>query len=181
MDEQRFDNLVRRIAGSGSRRAMLRGIAGAIAVATLGKRAQTVAAQGTLGPGDPCYDDSQCSGLVMNYSPLFCDSNGFDYDVPLQLLPCEGGFCFTDEGCCGTAACDINQRCSYTTSYLGPGELCDNSLECNESVTGLSCDYEGMTDDYRCCRYEGAFCSADIECCGWNVLPATTAPVPGTG
>lgn len=170
MDEQRFDDLARKLGGGRSRRGLLRGLAGALGLTLFGSRIQEGAAQyGSLGPGDPCYDDGQCSALVMNYSPLFCADNGFDYDGPLNCCTYEEGFCFSDEGCCGNLVCDVDQRCRSTSSYLGPGELCNSSLECNESVTGLSCDYEGPTNDYRCCRYDGAFCSADVECCGWNV------------
>ena len=122
MDEQRFDDLAKRVGGSRSRRGLLRGLAGAVGITVFGRRVQVADAQyGSLGPGDACYDDSQCSALVMNYSPLFCADNGFDYDGPLNCCTYEEGFCFSDEGCCGGLVCDIDQRCRYTSSYLGTG------------------------------------------------------------
>ena len=165
MDERRFDTLARGIAASGSRRGMLRALAGGVALLLLGRRAQGVSAQyGTLGPGDPCYDDSQCSPSAGGYSPLLCADNGFDYDGPFNCCTGEGGFCFSDEGCCGFASC-INGSCTSTGSGPGGGDQCQFNDECFAS--GLVCDYVGETDDFRCCSYEGGSCGWNGQCCGW--------------
>jgi hypothetical protein len=36
---------------------------------------------------------------------MFCADNGFDYDGPLNCCAYEGGYCYSDEGCCGIASC----------------------------------------------------------------------------
>ena len=69
MDDLRIDNLARSVAALGPRRSLLRGFIGIGAALAWHRHAPGVSAQpGTLGPGDPCYDDSQCSPTVMNYS-----------------------------------------------------------------------------------------------------------------
>ena len=196
MDAQRFDTLARAVAGSGSRRGLLRGLAGAFALLAIGRRVPNASAQaGSLGPGDACWDDSQCSPSVMNYSPLICTDNGFDYDGPLNCCTGEGGACFSDEGCCGIAAC-LNGSCTvapaYTTSpappyapsYAGLGDPCQTNDEC--FAGGLVCDYVGQTDDFRCCMYEGGTCGWDGQCCGWQTCGpggycSSGAPDPGDG
>jgi hypothetical protein len=30
------------------------------------------------------------------------------------------------------------------------------------------CDYVSLTDDYRCCAYQGDNCGWDAECCGFS-------------
>ena len=83
MDQARFDSLARVVARHGSRRGLLRALAGALGLLVLGRHASLVAAQtGYLGPGEACYDDSQCGNT--RYSPMFCADNGFDYDGALN-------------------------------------------------------------------------------------------------
>ena len=99
MDDLRFDNIARAVAGHGSRRALLRGLAGIGAMLAWSRSVRRASAQpGTLGPGDACYDDSQCAPSVMDYSSLVCADNGFDYDGPLNCCTGAGWFCFSDEG-----------------------------------------------------------------------------------
>ena len=118
MDGQRFDTLARAVAGNRSRRGLLGGLVGAVGLLALGRRAPDVAAQGGyLGPGEACYDDSQCGNT--RYSQMFCDNNGFDYDGPLNCCAYEGGYCYSDEGCCGIASC-ITGSCISPPSNAGP-------------------------------------------------------------
>jgi hypothetical protein len=189
VDAQRFDQLARAVGGNGSRRRVLRGLAGAIALLALGRSGPSASAQGSRGPGDACWDDSQCSASVMNYSSLVCADNGFDYDGPLNCCTGEGGFCFSDEGCCGSAYCNTdNARCVRTSSdtpyFPGPGDPCQVNDEC--FALGLVCDYVGLTDDSRCCGYEGSSCGWDGQCCGWLTCGAggyctSGGPGPGDG
>ena len=125
-------------------------------------RAPRVAAQtGYLGPGEACYDDSQCGNT--RYSPMFCADNGFDYDGALNCCAYEGGYCYSDEGCCGIASC-ITGSCVSPPSNAGAGDPCQTTDEC--FAGGLVCDYIGQTDDFRCCSYEGGGCGWDGDCCG---------------
>jgi len=162
MDGQRFDTLARAVAGNRSRRGLLGGLVGAVGLLALGRRTPDVAAQGGyLGPGEACYDDSQCGNT--RYSQMFCDNNGYDYDGPLNCCAYEGGYCYSDEGCCGVASC-ITGSCISPPSDAGPGDPCQVNDEC--FALGLVCDYVGLTGDSRCCGYEGSSCDWDGECCG---------------
>jgi hypothetical protein len=162
MDGQRFDTLARAVAGDRSRRGLLGRLVGAVGLLALGRRTPDVAAQGGyLGPGEACYDDSQCGNT--RYSQMFCDNNGYDYDGPLNCCAYEGGYCYSDEGCCGVASC-ITGSCISPPSDAGPGDPCQVNDEC--FALGLVCDYVGLTGDSRCCGYEGSSCDWDGECCG---------------
>jgi hypothetical protein len=101
MDDRRFDNLTRALAGGISRRTGLRLLAGGgAALLTLTRGAgRRASAQGYYrGAGEPCWDSSQC---VAADTALACDDNGFDYDGPLNCCAYEGSRCASDEGCCG--------------------------------------------------------------------------------
>jgi hypothetical protein len=106
MDDRRFDNWTRAVAGLGSRRRVLGGLVGVGGAALLGafrRGASDVAAHhGSSGPGDPCRHDNQCLGAD---APLVCAWNGFDYDGDLNCCTYEGNRCGFDEACCGLATC----------------------------------------------------------------------------
>src|SRR5918995_5552157 len=106
MDDRRFDNWTRKVAGLGSRRRVLGGLVGVGGAALLGAFRRSVfdvaAHHGRGGPGDPCRDDSQCVGAD---APLVCAWNGFDYDGDLNCCTFEGNRCGFDEACCGLASC----------------------------------------------------------------------------
>jgi hypothetical protein len=121
-----------------------------------------------LGPGDPCFDSSQC---VAADAPLICADNGFTFDGPLNCCTYEGSRCGFDAACCGAAAC-VNGYCANIDvdgglNVAGPGDPCQNSSQCVAADTPLTCDYVGRTDDYRCCALEGSRCGWDGGCCGW--------------
>jgi hypothetical protein len=163
VDGQRFDILARAVAGNGSRRGLLRGLVGAVGLLALGRRAPDVAAQGGyLGPGEACYDSSQCGNT--RYNEMFCDDNGLGYDGSLNCCAYEGGYCYGDDGCCGSATC-ITGSCTTASSYPSPGDPCQVNDDC--FALGLVCDYVGLTGDSRCCGYEGSACGWDGQCCGW--------------
>jgi hypothetical protein len=116
MDDRRFDNWARTMAGPGSRRRVLGGLIGIGSAAFLGafrRGASDVAAHhARSGPGDPCRDDDQCVGAD---APLVCAWNGFDYDGDLNCCTYEGNRCGFDEACCGMASC-IGGFCSSAGS-----------------------------------------------------------------
>ena len=161
MDDRRFDTLTRTL---GSRRGILRGLGGTLALLTMGRRALPAAAShSTLGPGDPCRHDSQC---VAADAPLICADNGFTFDGPLNCCTYEGSRCATDTGCCWDNAC-INGYCASVPNLPGPGERCNAGSACVAADAALTCDYNAKTDDFRCCGYEGSRCGWDGACCGW--------------
>jgi hypothetical protein len=182
MDQQRFDSLTRAMATGSSRRKGIRLLAGAGAAVFAYVRGEAPGASARaqfLTAGDPCYDSSQCRAAD---TPLICADNGFDYDGPLNCCTYEQGRCFADEGCCGTAVC-VNGFCAASPTYLGPGDLCQNSSQCLAADAPLYCDYVAATDDYRCCTVDGGRCSWDGNCCGYNTCSggfcgSTPAPYP---
>jgi hypothetical protein len=194
MDGQRFDALTRIVARNASRRDLLRGLAAAVGLLVLSGRAARVAAQsGYLGPGEACSDDSQCGNT--RYSPMFCADNGFDYDGPLNCCAYEGGYCYSDEGCCGIASC-ITGSCvtppsdaaagdavlNQTGYGIPPGQACISDAQCDNSYPELGIAYCADTGyvygayggTQHCCRYEGGSCGGPLSddhslCCG-NLL-----------
>jgi hypothetical protein len=194
MDGARFDSLTRAVARNASRRGLLRGLVGLAALLVQSGRASSVAAQsGYLGPGEVCYDDSQCGNT--RYSPMFCADNGFDYDGPLNCCAYEGGYCYSDEGCCGTASCitgscvsppssaDAGDSGLNQTGYgFPPGQACISDAQCDNSYPELGIAYCADTGyvygayggTQHCCRYEGGSCGGPLSddhslCCG-NLL-----------
>jgi hypothetical protein len=166
MDDRRFDSLARAVAGSGSRRGMLRGLVGAVALAVVGRRTPDAAAQsGYLGPGDACYDDSQCAWS--DTTALYCDENGFDYDGPRNCCAYYGGVCFADEGCCGSLFCTGNS-CGYGEqvpgSWLSLGSQCSYGWQCLGFGSGVNCASNGGFVP-ACCLMDGERCSSDFDCC----------------
>src|SRR5215207_5923460 len=116
MDDRRFDNWARAMAGLGSRRRVLGGLVGVGGAALLGAfqrgASEVTAHHGSSGPGDPCRHDNQCLGAD---APLVCAWNGFGYDGGLNCCTYEGNRCGSDAACCGTASC-IGGFCSSAGS-----------------------------------------------------------------
>lgn len=190
MDEHRFDNLTRSLSRTVSRRGGMRlfAAAGASFLALARGKRDAAAQYGSLGPGEACYDDSQCSSSLMYGSPLVCADNGFDYDGPLNCCTGEGSLCFSDEGCCSWAYCDANGRCSFA-SRVSPspvfapsaGDPCSTTADCNRPVTGAICEFTNSTGDNRCCWYEGSFCSSGAQCCGSRICANGVCQFPSGG
>ncbi|MBW3633210.1 MAG: hypothetical protein KY456_09295 [Chloroflexi bacterium] len=139
MDDRRFDNWARKVAGLGSRRRVLGGLVGVGGAALLGafrRNAFDVAAHhGQSGPGDPCRDDRQCVGAD---APLVCAWNGFDYDGDLNCCTFEGNRCGFDEACCGLASC-IGGFCSSAGSAsasAGSGGVATSSADAGTVFVG---------------------------------------------
>src|SRR5918995_614564 len=120
MDDRRFDNWARAVAGLGSRRRVLGGLVGVGGAALLGVfqrgASEVTAHHGSSGPGDPCRHDDQCLGAD---APLVCAWNGFGYDGDLNCCTYEGNRCGSDEACCGLASC-VGGICS-PAGFARPG------------------------------------------------------------
>lgn len=163
MDDRRFDFLARAVAG-GTRRGILRGLAGVVATIAGSHLSRVAAHHGKLGPGDACRTDSQC---VAADAPLICADNGFAIDGPLNCCTYAGSRCGFDQGCCGDNAC-VDGFCTSISNRPGPGERCNSFSQCLAADTAVTCDYVAATDDYRCCAYDGGRCGTDAGCCGYQ-------------
>ena len=193
MDGSQFDTVTGMFARRPSRRGLLGGLVAGLLAARHGSSA---VAQGTfLGPGDPCYDDTQCRGAD---APLVCADNGFAYDGPLNCCTYAGSGCGFDEACCGSLSCvtgvcsDPGQGVDYpsaTDSGLNqtgygfpPGQACISDAQCDNSYPELGIAYCADTGyvygayggTQHCCRYEGGSCGGPLSddhslCCG-NLL-----------
>ncbi|MCC7023173.1 MAG: hypothetical protein IT338_10105 [Thermomicrobiales bacterium] len=181
MDDHRFDDLARAVAGGGSRRGLLRGLAGAAALLVAGRATKATAHHGRSGPGDPCRTDSDC---VAADAPMICSDNGFTYDGLLNCCTFEGSRCGFDEACCGDAVC-LNGVCTRLVDYPAQGERCTDVSVCVAADTAVTCDYVMATGDYRCCAYEGSRCNWDGGCCGSasciNGFCSSSASLAGPG
>jgi hypothetical protein len=171
MDEDRFDNLTRGLASSISRRGGMRLLAAAGASFLALARGKSGAAQEYYRTyGEPCWESSQC---VAASGGLVCASNGFGNDGEFNCCSYEGGRCYEDSHCCGTASCDASGRCANLPSYAvsdiqGVGDPCQTTDQCRRPQTGSICENTVSTGDKRCCWYEGD-CNAGAQCCGSRV------------
>jgi hypothetical protein len=148
VDDARFDSLTRALAAGFSRRQGLRALAGAgAALLPLARSAGRGASahHAMLGPGDPCFESSQCLAAD---APLICADNGFALDGPLNCYTDVWRRCGFDQGCCGDAAC-IDGFCGNIQDFPGSGERCRDSSVCVGADAPLTCDFVAITGDYR--------------------------------
>jgi hypothetical protein len=165
VDDRAFDRLTRVVANGASRRGVLRGLAGVLALVTLGSRTPAIAAQGWLRLSDPCYDDSQCAQTQM--SQIVCADNGFDYDGPLNCCVYDYGICDQDEDCCGALVC-IGKNCGASPlasqTGLPLGSQCYSADQCSGGGSAMNCaDNGGFVP--ACCLVGGQPCSQPLDCC----------------
>ena len=116
MDDRRFDNWTRSLAGQRTRRNLMRGLAGGGALLALaGLRLPGASARhGTSGPGEPCRHDGQC---VAADTALVCAWNGFGGDGDYNCCAYDGSRCGDDSGCCGLSVC-VNGFCSAGDQFV---------------------------------------------------------------
>lgn len=167
MDGRRFDNLTRAVADRRTRRSLVRALALAFSPLAPGRQiAGAVAQTGYLGPGEACFDSSQCGDT--RYSQMFCDDNGYDYDGPLNCCTYQYGYCYSDEGCCGSLVC-VEGSCSDPAMVNLPlGAQCFYVEQCLGNGMAVDCaDNGGFVS--ACCLTGGQRCTADIDCCSPNL------------
>jgi len=195
VDNQRFDDIARSLAGVGDRRRLLRGLAGgalaALAAATRGGRASAQTAG--VGLGGTCTTASQCAQDA-NDLAVICADNGITTDGALNCCRNAGGGCFGGSGCCGALLC-LNGVCTDSATGTGPsgtglapGATCSFAGQCDQSGGETDCADNGIADDgtLNCCRYEGGACAAGEGCCGallcvGGVCTAGAAAPPAAG
>ncbi len=163
MDQQRFDALARAVAGSGSRRGLLRGLTSALALLAFGRKLPAAAApSGYLAPGEECTDSSQCGDT--RYNAMFCDDNGTSNDGTLNCCAYEYGYCWDDDGCCGSLVCSYGS-CSQPNLYGLPlGTQCFSDDQCLDEDNGIVCGNIGGFVP-ACCVQGGYACTQDLDCC----------------
>lgn len=196
MDAKRFDRLTRRFASGGSRRNLLRGIAGGLAAAALARDFGGVeAAPHSVPRGGVCYRDQQCindyyapggAGLNPDLQEVYCRDNGFWYDGELNCCRYEGGFCALDEECCGDWTC-VDGFCRawwWTTegsASLLLGDSCGAPEQCDPSGSVATCGDNGVDYGGVCCTFYGNWCGSDRHCCGSLVCLGAVCTVPYEG
>jgi hypothetical protein len=169
MDGHRFDNVARAFARRNSRRSLLGGIAGssALFLAAHLRLPGAAARRNTKYAGQACWDDSQC---VAADTALVCAWNGYG-SAGMACCAYEGSRCGDDAGCCGTSLC-LGGFCGSSGpvgSDVAPGDPCSPAVDtCVYASGAFFCDYVSLTDDYRCCAYQGDNCGWDAECCGFS-------------
>ncbi len=164
MDEVRFDRLTRTIAAGRTRRAALRGLAGA--VAAIGPLARARAdAQTTVPIGGACTSDSQCFASAPG---LICADNGIANDGTRNCCALDGGRCQFDGHCCGVSGC-FDGVCGYygpmPTGGAPLGASCSSTGDCAGGGDGVICTGSFTAQGTFCCLTNGQSCGADSECC----------------
>lgn len=192
MDDQRFDDLSRRLARGTSRRQMLRALAGGVLGGVagslgFGRAAAACATDRDCPPGERCDEASatcvprggrpasqsqsqSVSAAAVCTTDAECAANETCVDgtcAPRGGSCTRGSACTTDATCCGGEVCDTgNGVC------VGAGGPCTNttgtcvdSTDCcgNEECIGGTC--QQMAGGCA----PGAICTADAECCGGQV------------
>jgi hypothetical protein len=142
VDNQRFDDLARSMAGGVSRRRVLGALIGGVVAVTRGRHA--VGQEGQIAPGGSCDNGGGC-----------CSTDA-DCCGSLGCKP-------TGDDICGS-------RCATRPfGVLLPGASCLSTDQCAGLVGGpIICADNGITTDggLNCCRTEGGYCATGAECCG---------------
>jgi hypothetical protein len=151
MDGHRFDALAKTAAADGTRRAFLRGLVAAVALALPGQRALGAPpdGKGCKRDGINCKRDDQCcSGWCSPYSGE-CELAG--KDIPVI------GECVTN------ADCDDGDPCTYDVCGNLSGMCFHDPIPSCQACTGSgSCPHGGSCCDGRCCP-EGSECRPDPQ------------------
>lgn len=188
MDEQRFDDLTRRLATATSRRQMLRGLAaGATATILIRFRPDKTAAKAAddcKRDGKACKKDKQCCGDAI------CSNVVNGRGVCCTPATCPPGECGTiGDGCGGTIDCvDFDTDPNNCGGY---GIQCENG-DCVQGICEEPCGNDGLCPDacyFECpCGSVGGcndpwyfFCcpSGNINECMPDPCPSTTSRFVG--
>jgi len=124
MDADRFDEMTRRLTAAGTRRRLLRDLAGAVLGGVLGQVGWAVPAAAAPGGAGPAAQGGRCARLNQRCGPGN-GKDGKDRDARCcRGLACKGGRCRCKNGgkpcgkrcapkggCCNDAGCSPQQRC----------------------------------------------------------------------
>ncbi len=179
MDDGRFDDLTRRMAVLGTRRASLRAMAGVALASGLTWR-RPVAAAFCQAAGKQCTKHSDCCSLECKKTKgkkkkngkrkkgkKTCRGNG------LVLPGCVGlwGDCDGPHQCCGSLACLTDEYKCCAPS----GASCSSTAECC-TYGGLDVVCKAIDGPPQCCRPNGVYCYQDGQCCSGHCDGLACAP-----
>jgi len=186
VDEQRFDDLARALAGGASRRRIVKGMMAGLAGALLGSgRGRAARAQQTVALGGQCSAfgaNAECSqaGTPAGGVPVICSDNGVLRDGTFNCCRNAGGVCSADFQCCGAALCANGICGGGGTTGLPLGSQCTATSQCSQAGGAVVCGDNGFLRDgaTNCCRNEGGVCTGEAGCCG--ALPCVNGVCGGT-
>ena len=159
MDDRRFDNLARTLAGGASRRRVVAAALGGAAAALLGRR--DVGAGRPRPAGATCIRASQCATGICDPRARRClcpagltNCGGDCVDVQTDLANC--GAC--DVACFPGLVCPAGACVACTDPFVcdGTGGICGTDCICVSSVSGS----QVCSDDFFC----GDECTTNEEC-----------------
>jgi len=184
VEQDRFDDLARSLAGGTSRRQLLRALTGGAAAGlfalTRGGRGTGAQSAGT-GLGGICTSTSECvqQQLCGVSGSVVCADNGIASDGQLNCCLNEEGLCGADFHCCGNLVCFGGDdrggdgcpsgRCRpKSASGFQPGTTCTITNDCDQAAGPTICANNGIAPDgaLNCCREAGGACSSGSGCCG---------------
>lgn len=181
MDNQRFDEISRSLATTGSRRGLLKGLAGgALAGALSLVGASDAAARKCRNDGKNCKSDTECCSLYCDPTSYTCapapPADTCDPACPTGAVCVDGAcFCPVPTSFCGTDGCvDLqtdDQHCGTCTTVCATGATCvagictcpTGQTECNGACVDLNTDEANCGSCGRICN-SGETCS-DGACC----------------
>ena len=186
VDEQRFDDLTRAIAGGASRRRIVKGLVAGVAGGLVGfGRFGRARGQQSVGLGGPCSAigaNAECSqaGTPAGGVPVICGDNGVGRDGAFNCCRNAGGVCSADFQCCGAAVCASGVCANGGVSGLPLGSSCAASSQCSQAGGPVVCADNGFLRDgtTNCCRNQGGACTGEAGCCGG--LPCVNGVCGGT-
>ncbi len=173
MDDRRFDNLARAVAGGASRRQMVKGLGGGIAALLGLGRFARLGAQELVPLGGQCSAfgaNAECSqaGTPTGGVAVICSDNGVARDGSFNCCRNAGGVCSADFHCCGAALCTNGLCGGGGVSQLPLGSQCTATSQCGQEGGSVVCSDNGLLRDgsLNCCRNAGGACAVDASCCG---------------
>jgi len=173
VDDRRFDELTRSLAGGASRRGVLRGLAASAAAALVGvaRVGRSTAQTTALRLGAACGDAGQCD---QTGGAVLCADNGYADDGALNCCRGEGGACADvtfSADCCSGLYCRGGVCTDLAvTGDLPLGSYCTATEQCSQADGPVVCGENGVEADgaLNCCREAGGACGSDAVCCGGN-------------
>jgi hypothetical protein len=160
MDASRLDALAKALAGTGSRRAALRLLAGGLLGGLLAGRAPAGVRAACTAHGDPCKRNGQCCSS-------FCDRH--HCRCPQGTISCDATACCGSGTSCVSGSCQADCQAvdrQQTCGDLGCGQKTNN---CNQAVDCGDCGSEASCVSGRCepdCQAEDLLKTCGERGCG---------------
>ena len=168
MDGSRFDRWTKTMARGGSRRVVVRALAGGALAAGLGRLGRAAVAAACQKKGKPCDQDQDCCSKRCKHGTCLCSKAG------------KG--CTNANDCCSSGGGAGTCSGATETCCRLPGEPCQQTNPC--CVDGSRCEAPAGGGPKRCCLRQGESCAFDggsEACCNGLICAADTqeCEVPG--